>query len=48
MRGRRERQRLIDLDKSLVDKLEVHIKKMRKEGVAEGKLPGRHLFPGIT
>ncbi len=29
-------------------KLEVHIKKMRKEGMAEGKLPGRYLFPGIT
>jgi integrase len=41
-------KRLIDLDEALVDKLEVHIKKMRKEGMAEGKLPGRHLFPGIT
>jgi len=41
-------KRLIDLDEALVDKLEVHIKKMRKEGMAEGKLPGRYLFPGIT
>jgi integrase len=41
-------KRLIDLDEALVEKLEVHIKKMRKEGMAEGKLPGRHLFPGIT
>ncbi len=41
-------KRLIDLDEALVDKLEVHIKKMRKEGMAEGKLPGRYFFPGIT
>jgi len=41
-------KRLIDLDEALVDKLEVHIKKMRREGMADGKLPGRHLFPGIT
>ncbi len=41
-------KRLIDLDEALVGKLEVHIKKMRKEGMAEGKLPGRYLFPGIT
>ena len=41
-------KRVIDLDEALVGKLEVHIKKMRKEGMAEGKLPGRHLFPGIT
>jgi integrase len=41
-------KRVIDLDETLVGKLEVHIKKMRKEGMAEGKLPGRYLFPGIT
>ena len=41
-------KRVIDLDEALVGKLEVHIKKMRKEGMAEGKLPGRYLFPGIT
>ena len=32
-------KRLIDLDETLVGKLEVHIKKMRKEGMAEGRLP---------
>ena len=36
------------MDETLVSKLEVHIKKMRKEGMAEGKLPDRYLFPGIT
>jgi integrase len=41
-------KRLIDLDTTSVDKLEVHIKKMRKEDVAEGKLTGRYLFQGIT
>jgi integrase len=40
--------RLIDLEKTLVEKLEIHVKKMRKESVAAGSLPSRHLFPGIT
>ena len=41
-------KRLIDLDEPLVGKLEVHIKKMRKESMAEGRLPSPYLFPGIT
>jgi integrase len=41
-------KRLIDLDKTLVGKLEVHIKKMRKESMAEGRLPSPYLFSGIT
>jgi len=41
-------KRLIDLDETLVGKLEVHIKKMRKESMAEGRLPSPYLFPGIT
>ena len=41
-------KRLIDLDETLVGKLEAHIKKMRTESMAEGKLPNSYLFPGIT
>ena len=41
-------KRLIDLDETLVGKLEVHIKKMRKESMAEGRLQSPYLFPGIT
>lgn len=41
-------ERLIDLDRETVEKLEIHIKKMRKVAVAEGKLPGRYLFPDMT
>ncbi|MBU4232813.1 MAG: tyrosine-type recombinase/integrase [Desulfobacterales bacterium] len=41
-------KRLIDLDETLVGKLEVHIKKMRKESMAEDRLPSPYLFPGIT
>jgi integrase len=41
-------KRLIDLDETLVGKLEVYIKKMRKERMAEGRLPSPYLFPGIT
>jgi len=41
-------KRLIDLDETLVGKLEVHIKKMRKESMAEGRLTSPYLFPGIT
>src|SRR4030042_3759650 len=41
-------KRLIDLDETLVGKLEVHIKKMRKESMAEGRLPSPYLFSGIT
>jgi integrase len=36
------------LDETLVGKLGVHIKKMRKEGMAEGRLASPYLFPGIT
>ena len=39
-------KRLIDLDETLVGKLEVHIKKMRKEGMAEGKLTEPLPLPG--
>jgi integrase len=39
---------VIDLDETLVDKLEVHIKKMRKESMAEGRLPSSYLFPSVT
>lgn len=41
-------KRLIDLDETLVAKLEVHIKKMRKEALAKGTLPSGYLFPEIT
>jgi integrase len=41
-------KRLIDLDETLVGKLEAHIKKMRKESTAEGRLPSHYLFPEIT
>lgn len=41
-------RRLIDLDDALVGKLEAHIKKMRKESMAEGRLPVHYLFAGIT
>jgi integrase len=41
-------KRLIDLDDTLVGKLETHIKKMRKESMAEGKMPSHYLFPDIT
>jgi integrase len=41
-------KRLIDLDDTLVGKLEVHIKKMRKEALAGGTLMRGYLFPGIT
>jgi integrase len=41
-------KRLIDLDDTLVGKLEVLIKKMRKEALAGGTLPRGYLFPGIT
>jgi len=40
--------RLIDLDQELVAKLETHLKRMRKEAPFEERLPGRHLFPGVT
>jgi integrase len=39
---------LIDLEETLVNKLETHMKKMRKEALAEGSLQSRYLFPGIT
>jgi integrase len=41
-------KRLIDLDETLVNKLETHLKKMRKEDLPGGVLQGRYLFPGIT
>jgi len=41
-------KRLIDLDETLVGKLEAHIKKMRNESLAEGRLPSHYLFPAIT
>ena len=40
-------KRLIDLDPTLVAKLETHIKKLKKEGLAAGVIP-HYLFPGIT
>jgi integrase len=40
-------KRLIDLDLTLVAKLETHIKKLKKEGLAAGVMP-HYLFPGIT
>jgi integrase len=41
-------KRLIDLDETLVGKLEAHIKKMRKEALAGGTVPRGYLFPGTT
>jgi integrase len=40
--------RLIDLEDTLVRKLEIHLKKMRKENMIAGGLPSGYLFPGIT
>jgi integrase len=40
-------KRLIDLDPTLVAKLEPHIKKLKKDGLAAGVMP-HYLFPGIT
>ena len=41
-------RRLVDLDATLVTKLEDHLKRMRQEAFAQGRLPGGYLFPGIT
>lgn len=41
-------KRLIDLDETLVAKLETHIKKIRKLSMAQGRLPSPNLFLGIT
>jgi integrase len=41
-------RRLIDLEETLVGKLEIHLKKMRKAALAGEILQNRHLFPGIT
>jgi integrase len=41
-------KRLIDIDQTLVEKLEVHLKKMRQEALSGGTLPSRYLFPGVT
>ncbi len=40
-------KRLIDLDETLVDKLDTHIKMLRKDCMSAGVLP-HYLFPGIT
>ncbi len=40
-------KRHIDLDETLVGKLDPHIKKLRKDCMATGVQP-RYLFPGIT
>jgi integrase len=40
-------KRHIDLDETLVGKLDTHIKKLRKECMAAGVMP-HYLFPGIT
>jgi integrase len=40
-------KRLIDLDETLVGKLDTHIKKLKKAGLTTGVLP-HYLFPGIT
>ena len=40
-------KRLIDLDETLVDKLEAHIKKLKNDSLETGVLP-HYLFPGIT
>jgi integrase len=39
--------RLIDLDDTLTEKMDTHIKKVQKESLAAGVLP-HYLFPGIT
>ena len=44
---RRAGRGLIDLDETLVGKLDAHIKKLKKESLATGVLP-HYLFPGIT
>ena len=40
--------RLIDLEDTLLGKLEIHLKKMRKESMIAGGLASGYLFPGIT
>ncbi len=40
-------KRLIDLDETLVGKLDTHIKQLRKDSLAAGVLP-HYLFPGVT
>ncbi len=40
-------KRYIDLDETLVGKLDTHIKNLRKDCMAAGDLP-HYLFPGIT
>jgi integrase len=40
-------KRLIDLDETLVGKLDTHIKKLKQESLMTGVLP-HYLFPGIT
>jgi integrase len=40
-------KRLIDIDETLVSKLDTHIKKLKKESMAAG-VPPHYLFPGIT
>jgi integrase len=41
-------RRLIDLEDTLVEKLEIHMKKMRKAALAGESLQSRYLFPEIT
>lgn len=41
-------ERLIDLDQETVQKLEVHIKKVRQAALRDGRLSGCYLFPGVT
>lgn len=41
-------KRLVGLDETLVGKLDVCIKKARKESLAEGRLPSCYLFPEVT
>jgi hypothetical protein len=41
-------RRMIDLEDTLVGKLEIHMKKMRKAALAGENLQSRHFFPGIT
>ena len=40
--------RLIDLEDTLLGKLEIHLKKMRQESLIAGGLASGYLFPGIT
>jgi len=40
--------RLIDLEDTLVGKMEIHLKKVRKAALAGENLQSRYLFPGIT